>query len=339
MATTYTVQKGDTLSSIAQRLLGDASKWQQLGYTGDPSKLAVGTKLSVPTTSSSTGTVSAQSYAQHNPAGQVASTQGLNLTYTTPAKPASMPLPTAQAYYNHNAAPAISSTGTSGGGAGGAGGAYGSLATGLTGAAGAAGSPDFSAVTGAPSIPGFSFDWTQADLDALAKLAPYYKNLLDQAQGDVDIAKGRLQQDYTTGERQRQEDLVSQTAANQRSTTKETYDARAGLNARGTLLGQLPADQAGTAAPESGYASAYTMDPLRAAQEARQLAVQRAISRQSEAGQLTMNRGVEDQNRQFDKYKTALDQEKQDKAMNQMAPLAYQEAYDKYLATIGRSIG
>src|ERR671912_45178 len=42
---TYTVRKGDTLYDIAARHLGSGSKWRELGFTGDPTKLPVGTVL------------------------------------------------------------------------------------------------------------------------------------------------------------------------------------------------------------------------------------------------------------------------------------------------------
>lgn len=45
----YVVRPGDTLSSIAQRLLGSASLWHELtGYSGDPHKLRAGTTLFLP---------------------------------------------------------------------------------------------------------------------------------------------------------------------------------------------------------------------------------------------------------------------------------------------------
>lgn len=43
---TYTVKPGDTLWDIAQRYLGSGSRWKELGYTGDPTKLKPGTVLS-----------------------------------------------------------------------------------------------------------------------------------------------------------------------------------------------------------------------------------------------------------------------------------------------------
>lgn len=41
----YVVKPGDTLGKIAQRVLGSASRWRELGYKGDPNRLPVGTKL------------------------------------------------------------------------------------------------------------------------------------------------------------------------------------------------------------------------------------------------------------------------------------------------------
>lgn len=41
----YTVRQGDTLWGIAQRTLGNGSRWGELGYQGDPKKLRVGTVL------------------------------------------------------------------------------------------------------------------------------------------------------------------------------------------------------------------------------------------------------------------------------------------------------
>lgn len=44
----YVVKKGDTLSAIAQRTLGNSNRWRELGFTGDPRKLPVGFVLNIP---------------------------------------------------------------------------------------------------------------------------------------------------------------------------------------------------------------------------------------------------------------------------------------------------
>jgi LysM repeat protein len=48
-SSSYIVKKGDTLWGIAQKMLGSGTKWQQLqGYSGDPRKLPIGTKITAP---------------------------------------------------------------------------------------------------------------------------------------------------------------------------------------------------------------------------------------------------------------------------------------------------
>lgn len=48
----YKVQSGDTLWGIAQKYLGSGSRWGELGFSGDPRKLPVGTILNIPDGSS-----------------------------------------------------------------------------------------------------------------------------------------------------------------------------------------------------------------------------------------------------------------------------------------------
>lgn len=46
----HTVKKGDTLWDIAERTLGSGFRWKELGgYKGDPRKLPIGTKITIPT--------------------------------------------------------------------------------------------------------------------------------------------------------------------------------------------------------------------------------------------------------------------------------------------------
>ena len=44
----YTVRAGDNLWNISKQLTGSGSNWKSLkGYSGDPRKLPVGTKISL----------------------------------------------------------------------------------------------------------------------------------------------------------------------------------------------------------------------------------------------------------------------------------------------------
>jgi nucleoid-associated protein YgaU len=52
----YTFQKGDVLSTVAQKTLGSARRWQELvdanpGVLDDPDNVAVGTVIKIPTSS------------------------------------------------------------------------------------------------------------------------------------------------------------------------------------------------------------------------------------------------------------------------------------------------
>lgn len=190
---------------------------------------------------------------------------------------------------------------------------------------------------GGGGMPGFNFDWAQAENEALAKLTPYYEQKLAEAQGDVDRAKRLIEEDYQRGKRYREEDLQTQTAADTRQAKDEREAAIEDLNRRGLLFGEIPT--AGQSqAPYSQFAQNQVLQPLDEKQAARQMAIRRAISRQEEAAGVERTRGIEEQNIQFPRYKKALEEEKKEKAVLQMAPLKYQQEYTKYQATAGRAV-
>lgn len=53
MVKVYVVKAGDTLSKIAEKMLGDANRWQEIaeanrGIIGDPDVIKPGTELTIP---------------------------------------------------------------------------------------------------------------------------------------------------------------------------------------------------------------------------------------------------------------------------------------------------
>lgn len=191
-----------------------------------------------------------------------------------------------------------------------------------------------------PNIPGFDFNWNQAEKDAMAELEPYYRKKLEEAGGDVNLAKQRIEEDYQQGLRYNREDREVQMAADTRSAQEETMATKDNLNQRGILFSESGDEgQKGSGGLEfSGVAKALSLNPLATKQEARRAAIQRAIERSDQSLATTKSRGVEDADIALKKTTNELNQEKQEKAVLQMAPLKYQQAYNKYQATVGRSL-
>lgn len=188
---------------------------------------------------------------------------------------------------------------------------------------------------GTPNIPSFNFDWAAAEKTAFEKLRPYYEQKLKEAGGDVELAKKRIEEDYTTGnryrsedtataeraaatnigrinedaargERLRAEDLALELGSDATLAKKETYDTRADANSRGVLFGENTQDRSGTPAEYSGFANTYIMQPLSERQALRKQAIQRAIARQSEVAGIEKERGIQDENTSLDKIKNTL---------------------------------
>ena len=189
----------------------------------------------------------------------------------------------------------------------------------------------------AGTITPFNFDWTAAEAEALEKLRPYYEEKLKEAEGDVGRAKQLIEEDYDRGKRYREEDLATQTTADTQTAKEETQGSMEALNRRGVLFGQMDPGQETSAAPISDFAQKFELDPLQAKQQARRQAIQRAISRQEEVAGVEKTRGLQEQDIAFPRYKKALEEEKQEKAVLQMAPLKYQRELTKYNATVGNS--
>lgn len=186
------------------------------------------------------------------------------------------------------------------------------------------------------NIPGFTFDYGQAEAEAREKLRPYYEQKLRDAQGDVERAKRLIEEDYAIGKRYAQEDTTTELAADTQLAKQETQVATEGLNKRGLLFGEIPtAGQ--SAAPYSQFAQMSELNPLAEKQSQRKMAIERALARQEEVAGLTRKRGIEEQNIQFPRQEQAILEEKEQKVQEQFVPQAYERARARYDATYGES--
>lgn len=66
--------------------------------------------------------------------------------------------------------------------------------------------------SGPGSIPAFNFDYAAEAEKAYGELGTYYAKLLDQSEGDLNLALSRLVEDYDRGVRVKKEDTTSQKA-------------------------------------------------------------------------------------------------------------------------------
>jgi len=207
---------------------------------------------------------------------------------------------------------------------------------------------------GAATLPSFNFNWEQARSDAMTQLTPYYEQKLKEAGGDVERAKRLIEEDYKVGKRIASEDYATtvQQAEEDTATAQQTFnldkaeelrDVTGKLNQRGVLTGQIPLGSTQSAAPVSGYAQDWYLNPMGQRQNLRQLAIERALQRQKEAAglqqvrsnealDLSRQRGIEEQDVQYPRTQRALEEEKREKAINQMVPMKYEEEYSKFRA-------
>lgn len=100
------------------------------------------------------------------------------------------------------------------------------------------GGTPLSAIQGPAVKPfGWSTDqWNKAQQDALAKLTPYYKQLLDLNNGDVNRAKTALEADYATGVRFNTADYQNQMSQENIQEGDEMRQTLDDLNSRGVLF-------------------------------------------------------------------------------------------------------
>lgn len=190
------------------------------------------------------------------------------------------------------------------------------------------------AVPGGTQYPPFEFDYEAAEREALEKLTPYYQKKLEEAQFDVDRAKRLIEEDYARGKRYREEDLTLEQRKMALENPEEFENLVTALNQRGRLFGEIT-EPGVSKAPYSGYAQ-ERIGRLEEQQDLRRLAVERALQRQGEIDSINRARDIEEQEIAFPRYKSALEEEKKEKAVLQMVPLKREQEYNKWLATVGK---
>lgn len=111
---------------------------------------------------------------------------------------------------------------------------------------------------------------------AYQELAPYYKQLLDEAKGDLNVALGNLERDYVTGKRTRIEDFTDSMNKLGITLPQEDIALQGALNKRGFALTETPGG--GTEYAGGGLAKS-ALDTQNMDQRLRTEAVQRTRQR------------------------------------------------------------
>ena len=182
--------------------------------------------------------------------------------------------------------------------------------------------PEFPRQTGAEGGQPFSFDWEQAEKDALEKLRPYYEEKLAEAEGDVNLAKQRIEEDYQQGRRFREEDIGVEKEGWAMGEPRELNELLENLNKRGVLQSTIRTGE-----------EEYLGDTQRRRREA----VERTLRRREEIAGLEKGRGVEDIERQFPRFKREMEEEKKQRAL-ELAGTEQQKGYQRYTAEAQRFV-
>lgn len=168
----------------------------------------------------------------------------------------------------------------------------------------------------------FNFDWEQAEKDALEKLRPYYEQKLSEAQGDVNLALSRIEEDYQQGRRYRTEDLAVEQEGWGMQEPRELSSLLEGLNRRGMLQSTIRTED---------------QQNLDDTQRRRREAVERGLRRREEVAGVERARGTEDINIKFPRFKAELEEEKKQRAL-ELAGTKQQQGYQRYMAEAQRFI-
>lgn len=143
---------------------------------------------------------------------------------------------------------------------------------------------------------------------AYEELKPYYEKLLTEADGDVERAKTRLEEDWSKGVRQTSEDLTANLAKLGIDFSKEQGSLLDTLNKRGVALTQNP--EGGLTYAGGGQAQTEYQQ-LSEDQKLRKEAEERTARRLTEQAGVTKSRGQEDVTRQDQLYREQLQSQKE----------------------------
>lgn len=171
----------------------------------------------------------------------------------------------------------------------------------------------------APNYPAGVFDVTSPDIfikRAMEELTPYYTQLLKEADGDVNLAKQRLEEDYKLGVRVAKEDLESNLARLGITFTQEANTMRDNLNKRGIALTQTTPGVAGRTTYAGGGQPQTELSQLTEDQRLRKEAEDRTAQRAAESAGIKKQRGTEDVTRQDQLYREELQRQKEEQAVS-----------------------
>lgn len=184
---------------------------------------------------------------------------------------------------------------------------------------------------------GFNFDWAAQTDKAYEDLGAYYNRILDESNGDINIALSRLQEDYTTGKRYREQDYQLSNEARQLAQQGLSANATELLNANQRNLLRRGVSRQSAFDPTGGIGigdvqTQKVQQDINRAQEQMDLGNKQTDITFERAGQtadLALARGQEDLQRQ--KERTALELERQRKLeANQLATTRAQRAFQRF---------
>lgn len=127
-------------------------------------------------------------------------------------------------------------------------------------ATGGAGKQGGGGSSSSASLPAFSFDQAAAEKQAMEELRPYYEKLLKIYNGDINLAKKRMEEDYARGLRYKSDstktglgDIADTKAERDRKFKLALGDLDQEMNARGLTNSGIKTTEIGKATADENY--------------------------------------------------------------------------------------